>query len=195
MNRAVSVLVVVLVVATACSGSDDSASSVSAPATKTGMELERIADAVDAWGESPTLADARAHAEIAANLVVGPNGLGYGDRDGDGVVGGATSAGLLPGPLGSPVGVVLDEIGPAECVDRDVLGGDWTDPAARWQLLATAIDEWAPGNNTYPSLPSHPMRIVGWATLTQTADLDDAIEYAGHADIHVDVTRSALTTC
>jgi hypothetical protein len=80
-------------------------------------------------------------------------------------------------------------------VRRDVLGGDWDDPAARWAMLSEAIAQWAPDHNTFPSLPSHPMRIVGWATLAQSATFDNAIEYAGHAKLHVDVSRDALDHC
>ena len=79
--------------------------------------------------------------------------------------------------------------------ERDVLGGDWADPVARWELLADAIAEWSTVNNPFPTLPSHPMRVVGWATLTQTGTFDDAIEFSGHADLHVDVSRNALADC
>lgn len=57
-------------------------------------------------------------------------------------------------------------------------------------------DVWTPSNNTMPTLPSHPQRIVGWATFTLASDsLDDAHEYAGHAQLHVDVSRAALEPC
>ena len=73
------------------------------------LVAERI-DAIDAavsdWRAASSLAAARASAETAANLVVGPNGPGYGDRDGDGVVGGDTSTGLLPGLDATPDGLV-----------------------------------------------------------------------------------------
>lgn len=121
---------------------------------------------------------------------------GYGDRDGNAKIAGAASQGLLPGRLGVPSGIVLDTISDASvCVRRDVLGGDWDDPAARWAMLSEAIAQWAPDHNTFPSLPSHPMRIVGWATLAQSATFDNAIEYAGHAKLHVDVSRDALDHC
>jgi hypothetical protein len=192
------VLVLSLVlVAAACGSSSENGTDPDGADTNTAAteRLERIATEVDAWAASSTLDEANAHAEAAANLVVGPGGLGYGDRDGDGEIEGDVPAGLLPGPGGAPAGVVLDTIGPAECVNKDVLGGDWDDPVARWALLAEAIDEWAPDNNTYPSLPSHPMRVVGWATLTQSGTFDEAIEYSGHAGLHVDVSRDALAEC
>lgn len=186
----------ILVLLAAC-GSDEDATDVGsiddAPADLGRLEL--IAAEVDAWRASATLDEARGHAEAAANMVVGPGGLGYGDRDGDGTVDGDVAEGLLPGPLGDPIGLVLATTGDAECVRADVLGGDWADPAARWALLSNAIGEWASDNNTFPSLPAHPMRIVGWATLTQSGTFGEAIEYAGHADLHVDISRRSLVLC
>ncbi|MDQ3247526.1 MAG: hypothetical protein M3Q52_11705, partial [Pseudomonadota bacterium] len=82
------------------------------------------------------------------------------------------------------------------CVKRDVLGGDWSDPAARWAALARAIARWTPANNTFPRLPSHPQRIVGWATLALGADnLATARDYARHAQIHTDVSSRAVAGC
>ncbi len=191
-------MLVLALLASACGGGDDSATTQEpwgAPGGIAVDRLEQIAAEVDAWAASSTLEEARGHAEAAANLVVGPGGLGYGDRDGDGEVAGAVAEGFLPGPSGTPPGIVLDTFGTAECVRRDVLGGDWDDPVGRWSVLAAAIDEWAPDNNTFPSLPSHPMRIVGWATLTQTASFETVIEYAGHAGLHVAVSRESLARC
>jgi len=163
--------------------------------TDTRTRVEEISEHVDTWRSAEDLIEATAAAEAAANLVVGPNGPGYGDRNGDGRVDGETDIGLLPGIDGSPAGLVLNELGTASCVDRDVLGGPWDDPAMRWGELDRAIDEWAPTNNTFPLLASHPMRIVGWATLTQGATLEQAHEFAGHAGLHVSVTTSALDGC
>jgi len=157
--------------------------------------IDEISIQVTVWRNAEDLATATAAAEAAANLVVGPNGPGYGDRNGDDHIGGANDAGLLPGRDGTPSGLVLAGIGDASCVHRDVLGGSWDDPEAMWQELAGAIAAWTPGNNTMPSLASHPMRIVGWATLTQTATLEDAVEYGGHAAIHVNVSSQALSEC
>jgi len=154
--------------------------------------LDLIDDAISVWGSATTLEEARAAAETAANLVVGPGGPGYGDRNGDGEVGGEVSAGLLPGLDGSPPGLATP-LAANGCVARDVLGGSWEDPAAEWKRMLTAIDQWRPDNNTMPTLPSHPMRIVGWATFTQATDsLELAQEYAGHAKLHVDISRRAL---
>ena len=177
---------------------DDTAGAGTHPAVDgaaVGERLEQIASEVDAWARSSTLEQARAHAEAAANLIVGRDGFGYGDRDGNGEISGAVEEGLLPGLSGHPAGLVLDAMGNAECVNRDVLGGDWDDPVQRWAVLAEAIDAWTPVNNTFPSLPSHPMRVVGWAELTRSGTFEEAIEYAGHAHLHVSVTRAALSGC
>ena len=80
-----------------------------------------------------------------------------------------------------------------ECIARDVLGGTWTDPGAAWGAMLTAIDDWRTDSNTMPSLASHPMRIVGWATFTlRSGSLDEIHEYGGHAKLHVDVALRAL---
>lgn len=155
--------------------------------------MAAIDEAVSRWEVAPDLAAAMAAAEEARNLVVGPGGPGYGDADGDGIASGATTAGLLPGLDGRP-GLATEADG--ACVERDVLGGSWSDPAVRWAILAEAIDAWTPSNNTFPSLPSHPQRVVGWASLALGADdLETALEYAGHARLHVDISMAAVTAC
>jgi hypothetical protein len=154
--------------------------------------VDAIGNAVDAWRDAVSIAAAHAAAETALNLVVGPNGPGYGDRNGDGVVNGATDVGFLPGLDGTPGGLAKS-LGANDCVTRDVLGGTWSDPSAEWATMLAAIDQWRPDNNTMPTLPSHPMRVVGWATFTLGSDsLNDAHEYAGHADLHVNISRRAL---
>jgi len=154
--------------------------------------LEAIDQAVADWRDSESIEAAHAAAETAANLVVGPDGPGYRDRDGNGEIGGETDAGLLPGEDGSPAGLA----GPPavnDCIASDVLGGTWSDPMAEWQEMITAIEQWRPDNNTMPTLASHPMRIVGWATFTLSSEsLDLAHEYGGHAKLHVDVSVAAL---
>ncbi len=155
--------------------------------------LGAIDDAVNRWRSATDLATARRAAEEARNLTVGPHGPSYGDTDRDGTVGGASAMGLLPG-LGGEHGLATAAAGP--CVERDVLGGSWADPAARWSILESAIAAWTPSNNTFPALPSHPQRIVGWATLTlATADLARALEYGGHAQLHIDVAMQAVGDC
>lgn len=154
--------------------------------------VDAVGDAVDVWWGAMSIAAAHAAAETALNLVVGPNGLGYGDRDGDGVVNGASAVGLLPGIDGTPSGLA-ESLRANDCVTRDVLGGPWIQPSAEWAAMLTAIDQWRPTNNTMPTLPSHPMRVVGWATFTLDSDsLKDAHEYASHADLHVTITKRAL---
>lgn len=157
--------------------------------------VDAIADQVDAWESATSYGAASAAAEAAANLIVGPDGPGYGDRNGDGVVDGASERGLLTGLTG-PEGLIIDTVGEASCVATDVLGGTWDDPPARWSQLDDVLSRWTSSNNTMPELASHPMRVVGWATLTlESGDIDLAQEYAGHAQLHVDVTQRALEGC
>ncbi len=155
--------------------------------------LDAIETALDRWAGARTVATAHSSAETVRNLVTGPSALQAGDLDRDGIVRGAVREGLLPGSDGLPG---LAGRLPDACVGADVLGGDWTRPADRWRVLQTAIRAWHPWNNTFPSLPSHPQRIVGWASLTLGTDnLAEAHEYAGHARIHLDVTRNAIQGC
>jgi hypothetical protein len=155
--------------------------------------LDQIEEAVAGWRSAPDLQTAQRFAETARNLVVGADGPYYGDANGDGTIDGPADQGLLPGIAGEEG---LASAVSSECIERDVLGGSWEDPAGRWATLDTAITEWSPSNNTFPSLPSHPQRVIGWATLTlATNDLDVAHEYAGHAQLHVDVSRAALSGC
>lgn len=211
VSKAVAWAVAAAFVLAACGGSSTTDSvdttAPSAPAddtvatTTTAVDAgvaayaERMAlvdEAVAAWRVAPTVVAAQEAAEEAANLIVGPNGPGYGDRDGDGAVRGATDAGVLPGLDGTPPGLALPLAGNA-CIEADVLGGSWDDPDARWGEMLDAIDAWRPGNNTMPTLASHPMRVVGWATFTLDTDsLDEAHEYAGHAKLHVDISVRAL---
>jgi len=153
--------------------------------------LEIIDAALGTWLHSTTLAEAQVAAEAVANLVVGPNGPGYGDRNGDGYVSGVNAEGVLPGLDGTPVGLA-EPLSGNECVRADVLGGPWVDPAAEWATMERAIEEWRPNRNTMPTLASHPMRVVGWATFTlEATSVEAAHEYAGHARLHVDISRRA----
>ncbi|TFG68938.1 MAG: hypothetical protein E4H24_02245 [Thermomicrobiales bacterium] len=158
--------------------------------------LSEIDDAVSRWQAAVDLVAVGAAAEAARNLVVGPDGPGYGDADGDGTVTGANAVGLLPGLAGQH-GPATEAAGAAgACVVRDVLGWSWGDPSARWAILADAIAAWSPASNTFPSLPSHPQRIVGWATLALGADdLPTALEFGGHARLHIDIASRAVTDC
>ena len=173
--------------------SETSASEGAADSSAIADRLDAIQVAIDDWAGAETIEEAHVAAETAHNLVSGTETLGAGDRDGDGTVGGDVDAGLLPAQDGS-TGLVADL--PEECDLVDVLGGDWSDPEQRWETVQTAIEEWAPTNNTFPDLPSHPQRIVGWATLTlRSDDLDEAHEYSGHAQLHLDVARDAIEAC
>ena len=56
-----------------------------------------------------------------------------------------------------------------------------------------AVAEWTPSFNTMPGLPSHPQRVVGWATFTiESESRAEAHEYAGHAGLHLDASQRAL---
>jgi hypothetical protein len=154
--------------------------------------MAAVDEAVAVWRDTSTIEAAHEAAEAAANLIVGPNGPDYGDRSGDGVVSGQSAAGLLPGLDGVPAGIAIP-LSANRCVARDVLGGTWVDPGAEWGAMLAAIDEWRPDNNTMPTLASHPMRVVGWATFTLGSEsLGEAHEYAGHAKLHVDISVRAL---
>lgn len=192
----------------ACGGSDDSTADPSTstePSTvqpvtaseASGAEairdrIEEIQAAVATWAEATSIDEAHAAAETAINLVAGSNGPTPGDLDGDGTVQGQSDVGLLSGPDDGPAGLAT-ELDTNTCVQRDVLGSTADDPAAGWDETEAAIAAWRPDNNTMPTLLSHPMRIIGWATFTlDSDDLDTAHEYAGHAQLHVDVSRNAL---
>jgi hypothetical protein len=187
-----------VIVGCGSSSGDHSAVITTPEAAAADRRLAELDAAVERWRSAASIADATAAAEIAANLVVGPNGPGYGDRNGDGKVGGATAAGLLPGLDGEPDGLA-NPIADNSCVERDVLGGQWDEPGIRWGEMTAAIEAWRPDNNTMPTLASHPMRVVGWATFTLDADaaspdaLDLAHEYAGHAALHVAISVDALS--
>lgn len=167
------------------------------PSDESGLDdvatrLDEISAAVAAWSTAPDVEAAHRAAEEARNLIVGEFGPYFGDANGDGVIAGGNQNGLLPGPDGTN-GIASPSFA---CLERDVLGGEWNDPSQRWQILDEAITAWAPANNTFPSLPSHPMRIVGWATLTLASnDLGTAHAYAGHAQLHVDISVRSLNGC
>lgn len=157
------------------------------------QRIEAIQRAVTDWRNASDFASAKRHAEAARNLIVGPEGPGYGDADGDGTVAASNRVGLLPGTSGGP-SLAIPAIN--ACVTRDLLGGSWDDAERRWAILKQKIGAWRPENNTFPTLPSHAQRVVGWATLTLRADdVATAREYADHAQIHVDVMRRALSNC
>lgn len=159
--------------------------------------LQSLAEYVDEWESAPSLEAARAAAEGAANIVVGPDGAGYGDRDGDGNIRGSTDVGLLPGGNAEARGLALDavEAGARECVRREVLGGSWDDPAARWMDLERATRAWQPGDNM-SQLDSSVQRVAGWALVTLEADtVEQAEQYAGSASSSVADAQRALFDC
>ena len=180
------------------SGGDDNTVVTTPESAVVAERLTALDDAVERWRTAESIADATVAAETAANLIVGPNGPGYGDRNGDGTIDGTTDAGLLPGLGGDPDGLA-NSLADNSCIERDVLGGPWDDPSARWTEMTSAIEAWRPDGNTMPTLASHPMRVVGWATFTLDTDptSDDALEaaheYSGHAALHVAISVDALS--
>ncbi len=195
-SRLFAVVVAALLVAGGCGGDDsafDDLPSATADAeSDLRGRLDELQRAVTDWTGASTIEEAHAAAETAANLVVGPNGPGFGDRDGNGSVEGETAVGLLSGFDDTPTGIAAAAAS-SECLGRDVLGSTAGDANAGWSEMEAAIEAWRPNNNTMPSLASHPMRIVGWATFTQAStSLEEAHEYAGHAQLHVDVALAAL---
>lgn len=162
-------------------------------AAELGPRLALIEDAIGRWRRAANLTEARSAAEEARNLVVGEAGPYYGDADRDGVTRGASKSGLLPGLRGEEA---LAQPEDGDCVVRDILGGSWNEPSKRWAVLDTAIKSWSPSRNTFPMLPSHPQRIVGWAALALSTDsLGMAKEYGGHALLHIEVSSEALAHC
>ncbi len=145
------------------------------------------------WQTAPNLRVAHEAAEEARNLIVGASGPYYGDANKDGRIAGARAVGILPGLMGE---ISLAVPSSNACVVADVLGGSWRTPAMRWSQLQSAIARWTPSRNTFPSLPSHAQRVVGWASLTLKTDrLVEAREYAKHARLHVNIATRALTSC
>ena len=192
MNQLLMVLPLVLLAA--CRSTVTPAAAADPVHIQLASRADAIAAAVTRWQSAPDLPAAKAAAEEARNLVLGQNGPGYGDTDGDGTIRGSTSVGLLPGAKGE---VGLANTGKVSaCVARDVLGGSWNDAAARWAQATEAVQAWTPSNNPFPMLKSHPQRIYGWASLTlSSSSLKDAHRFAGHAQIHVSVTRGAIRDC
>lgn len=168
------------------------------PVDRLEERLVVVAAHVEEWRTAGTLAEAQSAAEAAANHVVGPTGPGFGDRDGDGEIRGPSDAGVLPGSEGWPLGFAVEAVrdDAPDCVARDVLGGPWEDAPGRWNELAVAIDTWTEDRNTFPSLPSHAQRVVGWATLALEADsLQDARDHAGHATLHAGIALKSVQDC
>ena len=193
LARSTAALGALLVLGACGAPSTPAARTTSSTPPAVSARLVALDAAVTAWESAGTLAQAKAGAETARNLVTGPDVMGYGDLDGDGYTGGANDAGLLPGEKGQP-GLVAAPV--SSCVERDVLGGGWADPGERWADLRTRVEQWSPSNNTFPALASHPQRVVGWASLTlQSTTLDAAHEFAGHAQLHVAETRKAFEDC
>ena len=181
-----------LVAALVGCGDDDTPESADLATFTLKERLFRAEIPVTVWGRAADLAEAHASAEAAANLMTGSEGWEYGDRDGNGVIDDEDVGefGVLPGLDGTPVG--LAEAVDNECIEADVLGGSWDDPAARWAELETALDAWTPENDTISALASQPMQVVGWATLAiSTDDVDEARDFGDLAVINVQASIEA----
>ena len=191
LRSAIPLLLVVALAGCGDEGDTDSGESADVAAFTLRVQLLTADNATTVWGRAESLAEARAAAEAAANLIVGSGGPDYGDRDGNGTVDGESEFGVLPGLDGTPPG--LAELVDNECIEADVLGGSWDDPAARWGELQSKVDAWAPDNNTIPDLASNPMRIVAWANLTQATDsLDEARDLGSRAKSNIALSLAAI---
>lgn len=150
-------------------------------------------EAVSIWAEADTVVQSRAGAEAARNLVTGPFVTCCGDADGDGEFRGDTMIGLLPGE-GGQVGLVRAPATP--CVERDVLGGSWPYPAARWEDVRSRLARWREADNTFPALPSHPSASSGGRALALgSTSMEASHEYARHARLHLTITMEAVAIC
>ena len=155
--------------------------------------LRAVDRAVLRWQTASNLRTAREAAEEARNLIVGASGPFYGDADKNGQVAGKRVVGVLPGQKGE---VSLAGKDDNACVVADVLGGSWREPVRRWSQFQSALSRWTNTRNTFPSLPSHAQRVVGWASLTlKSNSLVEAREYAKHARLHIDISVRAVTSC
>lgn len=155
--------------------------------------LMAVDRAVTRWQTASNLRTAREAAEEARNLIVGSSGPLYGDADKNGQIAGKRGVGVLPGLKGE---ASLASTNDNACVIADILGGSWREPAKRWSQFQSALSGWTNTRNTFPSLPSHAQRVVGWASLTLKSDsLVEAREYAEHARLHVDISVRAVTSC
>ena len=164
------------------------------PGTETlSTRLVALDRAVSRWQTASTLRVAQEAAEEARNLIVGASGPFYGDANGNGQIAGASVIGVLPAVKG---GASLASPNDNACVVADILGGSWRDPAKRWSQFQSTLSRWTISRNTFPSLPSHAQRVVGWASLTLKSDSPvEAREYAKHARLHVDIALRALNSC
>jgi len=175
-----------------CGGDDDVGESADLATFTLKERLFRAEIPVTNWGRAADLAEAHASAEAAANLMTGSKGWEYGDRDGNGVIEDEDVGefGVLPGLDGNPAGLAAPVDN--ECVEADVLGGSWDDPAGRWAELETALEAWTPENDTISALASQPMQVVGWATLAISTDvLDEARDFGDLATVNVEASIEA----
>ncbi len=182
--------VTALTVAACGSGADSGAAPAVVDAAAS--RVAQIQHHLDQWADASDLDEAQAAAEAVSNLITGPGVSLYGDANGDGSVGGEVIDGLLPGETGE-ASLALPLRG---CAGADLLGGSWVDPGSRWGELEGMIAAWSPVNNPFPQLASHAQRTVGWAQLTlASSELGVALEFSGHAQLHVDAIAAAVADC
>ena len=191
--RRTAALLLLAVALVGCGDDTDTGEPEDVQAFTLRVQLLTADNAVTVWERAGDLAEAHAAAEGAANLVVGSGGPGYGDRDGNGTVNAEAESefGILPGLDGEPPAIAA--LVENECVEADVLGGSWDDPAARWAELQAAVDAWSPDNNTILDLSSNPMRIVAWAQLALSSDsLDEVREFGSRAKTNISLSLAAI---
>lgn len=80
--------------APAATGSAPTSSAVAA-ASEAEARIDAVQVEVSRWMNAGSLTEAKAAAEAARNLVLGPYVTGYGDADDDGTIGGSNTFGLL----------------------------------------------------------------------------------------------------
>lgn len=158
----------------------------------TDQRLDELQSQVNVWADGDDFATVRASSGRVLALVTGIGSPRVGGAGAGGTETGALSQGLLPGEDGTAsIAEALEN-----CAGPDLFGGSWENPAERWATFDEVFARWSPTDNTFPTLPSHAQRIVGWAMLAaESDDLDDALTYASHAQIHVDAVRDAVRVC
>jgi hypothetical protein len=161
---------------------------------------------------SSTLAEARHHAEGAANIIVGYWGLWYGDADGDGErYDPSNGRGVLPagivqeGANGSEAArpqlgwaLILYLSGtPAQASLANQLLGDphaWqTDPASRYAAIQRAVDGSDARGNLVQKLPGLAEQSLGWARLIllHASTLDEARTFAAQGALSAGAAAQA----
>lgn len=167
---------------------------------------------MNAAASSASLEQARAHAEIAVNVLVGYWGVGYGDGDGDGKIDDASSRyGVLPAgrvqEAAPGTGAAYTQLGWAILVDETLgssasqpiqsLLGDtqaWkNDPVGSYNQIQAAIEATDPSHPEASKLGGQVPKAVAWGRLVliKAQTLEDAKAYASRGS---QATSAALQT-